>query len=120
MTVNGRRLHNIKRAVHLALEGSPLGFAIINMYCFYGNDVAKQVVCLPVLFRPDMAPFAPCCLQHLDLVIKKARQVGIPEAVIHHAIAVITGAGSRKTKSRGRKKVGSGTSGGKKGTRRGV
>jgi hypothetical protein len=107
MKVNSERLHNIERAIRLALKGDPLGFAFINMYCYYGNDVAKQVVCLPVLFRPDMAPFAPCCLRHLDLVIAKARSVGIPEPVIHHAVAVITGAGSRKTRSSKRKTVGS-------------
>ncbi len=116
MKVNKERLHNIERAIRLALKGDPLGFAFLNMYCVYGNTVAKQVVCIPILFRPKMAPFAPCCLQHLDLVIQKARQVGIPEPVIHHAIAVITGAGSSKARSSHRKKVGSRTSGSKKGT----
>ncbi len=117
MRVNKERLHNIKRAVHLALEGNPLGFAFINMYCFYGNEVAKEVVCLPILFRPDMAPYAPCCLQHLDLVIRKARSVGIPEPVIHHAVAVIAGERGPKTRSSKRKKVGSGTSRSKKNPR---
>ncbi len=120
MKVNKERLHNIKRAVHLAMEGNPLGFALLNMYCVYGNTVAKEVACLPILFRPKMAPFAPCCLKNLDLVIAKARQVGIPEFVVHHALAVILGEGSRKTRSSKRKKVDSRTSRGKKNPRRRV
>jgi hypothetical protein len=106
MTLNAKKRHNIKRAIHLAMEGNSLGFILINFYCQYGNDVAKAVVCTPLIFKPEFAIYAPCCIKHLNLAIQNARKIGVPEPIIQRAVAVILGEGSTETRSGEREKVG--------------
>lgn len=91
MSLSERVRHNIKRAIHLSLEGSQLGFLLINMYCFYGNNVAKGVVCTPIIIHPELAPYSPCCVKNLNLAIENARKIKIPEPIIQRAVAVILG-----------------------------
>jgi len=89
LSLSERVRHNIKRAIHLALEGSELGFLLIDMYCVFGNRVSKSVVCTPIIIHPELAPFSPCCVKNLNLAIENAREIKIPEPIIQRAVAII-------------------------------
>lgn len=86
MTVSSSVLKNYKHAFKLAMKGSELGFLLAEMYCAHGNDYAKSYICLPILFYPKKAVFSPCCLKALDLVIERAKELGVSEEIINEGV----------------------------------